>query len=65
MAIICHCEAVTDAKVVAAIEQCGPSMCDLARFCGAGSRCGGCHPALDDLIDRHAGPTGITAAATA
>lgn len=65
MAIICHCEAVTDTRVVAAIEQCGPSVCDLARLCGAGSRCGGCHPALDDLIDRHAPSMGLTAPVSA
>jgi bacterioferritin-associated ferredoxin len=47
---VCHCEAVSDRTVRAAIAEGNQSLDDLARSCGAGSRCGGCHPVLAELL---------------
>jgi bacterioferritin-associated ferredoxin len=47
---ICHCRAVTDRTVAAAVAGGARSIDDLARKCGAGSRCGGCWPALRELL---------------
>jgi bacterioferritin-associated ferredoxin len=48
--ILCHCRAVSDRAVRHAIDK---GACDLeavADRCGAGARCGGCHPALMSLL---------------
>jgi bacterioferritin-associated ferredoxin len=52
--LICHCRAVNDRAVVAAIAAGARAPEDLASMCGAGSRCGGCVPALRDLLESHA-----------
>ena len=47
---ICHCRAVTDRTIEAAVASGARSIDDLARKCGAGSRCGGCWPALREFL---------------
>ena len=50
---VCHCRAVTDGRIRAAIEA---GVCDpagLGQQCGAGTRCGGCLPALRALLAEH------------
>ncbi len=47
---VCHCRAVTETTIRAAIEAGARSWADLARRCGAGSRCGGCSPLLRQLL---------------
>jgi len=48
---VCSCKSVTDRTVRAAVLSGAESEADLARVCGAGSRCGGCWPTLRQLID--------------
>jgi bacterioferritin-associated ferredoxin len=56
--IICHCMQLNDRAIRGAIQQTGAcSREDLARACGAGSCCGGCHPALDELLDEARSPS--------
>ena len=52
---VCSCRAVTDRTVRAAIASGARSVDDVAARCGAGSRCGGCWPALAELLDEHRG----------
>ncbi|MBW3615927.1 MAG: (2Fe-2S)-binding protein [Actinobacteria bacterium] len=47
---ICHCRAVTDATIEAAITSGASTIDEVARCCGAGSRCGGCWPALQAML---------------
>ena len=47
---VCHCRAVTDGTIRGAIEAGASDPRALARHCGAGSRCGGCWPALESLL---------------
>ncbi|MDP9386609.1 MAG: (2Fe-2S)-binding protein [Actinomycetota bacterium] len=47
---VCHCRAVTDGVIRGAIEAGAADAGTLARQCGAGSRCGGCWPALEALL---------------
>jgi bacterioferritin-associated ferredoxin len=57
---VCHCRAVTDRTVRAAVASGARSIDDVALRCGAGSRCGGCWPALAELLqdaDAQAGAT--------
>jgi bacterioferritin-associated ferredoxin len=51
--VICHCLAVNDRAVATAIAAGAREPEDLASICGAGSRCGGCLPALRDLLESH------------
>ncbi|MEO7442934.1 MAG: (2Fe-2S)-binding protein [Acidimicrobiales bacterium] len=47
---ICHCRAVTDRTIRAAIGSGAATVSEVARRCGAGARCGGCWPALQELL---------------
>jgi bacterioferritin-associated ferredoxin len=51
---VCSCKAVTDRTVAAAIASGASSIQEVADRCGAGSRCGGCWPELQRLLDEHA-----------
>ena len=65
---ICHCRAVTDRRICEAIEA---GACDsetVIRRCGAGGACGGCLPAVRELLANYgltdqARPTADSAAA--
>ena len=50
---ICHCRAITDTTIEAAISSGATTVDELARRCGAGSRCGGCWPALEEFLAAH------------
>ena len=48
---VCSCRAVTDRTVKAAIASGARTIDQVAERCGAGGRCGGCWPALTELLD--------------
>jgi bacterioferritin-associated ferredoxin len=48
--ILCHCRAVSDRAVRKAIDKGARHLEAVADRCGAGARCGGCHPALMSLL---------------
>lgn len=48
--LLCHCRGVND-RVIATAIACGARTVDeVAKACGAGARCGGCVPAIEDLL---------------
>ena len=49
--LICHCRAVNDQTIRAAMVSGAREPDELAQRCGAGARCGGCLPALRELLD--------------
>ena len=53
--IVCHCRAVSDRVIRAAIEYGADHEERLGERCDAGRRCGGCLPALRRLLEEHAG----------
>ncbi len=55
---ICHCRAVTDRTIRAVIEAGAQTAAEVRRQCGAGSVCGGCYPAVRELVAEHR-PDGI------
>ena len=55
MALVCHCEAVSDRAVKRAIARGARSIDDITCHAKAGRGCGGCHEALEELLRRHAG----------
>jgi len=48
---VCHCRAVTDSQVRAAIAAGADDEHDIGRECGAGTGCGSCHDELRRLCD--------------
>ena len=48
---VCSCQAVNDRTIRATIASGARTIEDLAARCGAGARCGGCWPALSELLD--------------
>jgi bacterioferritin-associated ferredoxin len=48
--VICHCRVVTDEAIRAVIEAGAKDLAEVARRCQAGSGCGGCCPALRQLL---------------
>ncbi|MCI3950455.1 MAG: BFD-like [2Fe-2S] binding domain [Acidimicrobiales bacterium] len=48
--ILCHCRAVSDRVVRTAVATGACDLQEVAERCGAGARCGGCHPALMSLL---------------
>ena len=49
---MCHCRAVTDRVIDGEVARGASTIEELAATCGAGSQCGGCWPALEQLLDR-------------
>ncbi|HEX9969634.1 MAG TPA: (2Fe-2S)-binding protein [Acidimicrobiales bacterium] len=60
---LCSCRAVTDRTIRAAIAAGARSPQDIAAMCGAGSRCGGCWPALAELLQEPVADTDAHSAA--
>lgn len=49
--LICHCRAVNDTTIRAAILAGARHAEEVARRCGAGDSCGGCLPAVLALLE--------------
>ena len=52
---VCHCEAVTDQTVGAAVVSGARTVSDVIELCRAGGGCGSCHATLQALIDASVG----------
>jgi bacterioferritin-associated ferredoxin len=48
---------VSDRKVREVLAKGATTRFQVMRACRAGSRCGGCHPVIEELIARHAAAT--------
>ncbi len=63
--VVCHCKAVSDRTVDAAIAAGASSVPEITALCTAGGGCGGCHRMLESLLDATATarqPVGASAA---
>jgi bacterioferritin-associated ferredoxin len=49
--LVCHCHGLTDRAIRSAVREGAATCADIARHCRAGNRCGGCRPAVQDIID--------------
>ena len=64
MAILCHCERVTEHVITAAVGAGARSIEEIGAHCGAGAVCGGCHPWIDELLaERSRCPIGLSSSA--
>ncbi|MFP5256197.1 MAG: bacterioferritin-associated ferredoxin [Acidimicrobiia bacterium] len=50
--IVCSCRRINDRTVDAAAAG-ASSLEEVIARCGAGSRCGGCHPELQRILESH------------
>jgi len=50
--IVCSCRRISDRTVDAAAAG-ASSIDEVIARCGAGSRCGGCHPELERILETH------------
>jgi bacterioferritin-associated ferredoxin len=50
--IVCHCRAVSDRDVTAAVESGARDISAVAELCGAGGECHGCHDRIASLLER-------------
>jgi bacterioferritin-associated ferredoxin len=50
---VCHCTGLTDREIEAEVAAGARTIEDLAECCGAGSECGGCWPALEEVLEHH------------
>jgi bacterioferritin-associated ferredoxin len=48
--IICHCVGVTERRIRLIARSGGCTRERVADMCGAGTCCGGCQPAIDNII---------------
>ena len=48
--IVCHCMRVRDCEIRRLANQGHASSDDIAEACGAGGCCGGCRPAIDEIL---------------
>jgi bacterioferritin-associated ferredoxin len=48
--IVCHCKAISDRTIRSVIRHGAESTREIARACGAGRVCGGCRPAVRDVL---------------
>jgi bacterioferritin-associated ferredoxin len=53
--IVCHCRAATDREIRRAIRNGAVSLRELSHACGAGAGCGGCAPAVLDILQAELG----------
>ena len=53
--IVCHCNGVSDRAIRRAVRDGARSLHQIARFCAAGSRCGGCHAVIEEIMDGECG----------
>jgi bacterioferritin-associated ferredoxin len=59
--LVCHCLAIREREIRSLIAQGAVTPCDVARHCGAGARCGGCVPLIEEfLAEQTAGRAELT-----
>jgi bacterioferritin-associated ferredoxin len=55
MAMVCSCHVVSDRRINRTIDYGARSVSEVADACRAGSSCGGCHDAIEGLIEQRCG----------
>ncbi len=49
--VVCYCNGISDTEIRRTVRRGASSLNDVARICGAGACCGGCHQAVAEIID--------------
>ncbi len=53
--IVCQCRGVTDRTIRKAVRDGASDRNEVVRACTAGNTCGGCVPAIDEIIEAEQG----------
>ncbi len=48
--LVCHCHGLSDRDIRQAVRQGATSRSQVTRRCGAGGRCGGCRPVIEEIV---------------
>lgn len=48
--LVCHCNGVSDRAIKNAVRRGANSPREAASACGAGTSCGGCRPAIQEIV---------------
>ena len=48
--LVCHCHQVSDRTIRACIREGAETVAQVGERCGAGTSCGGCRPAVKELL---------------
>lgn len=48
--LVCHCNGVTDRHIKRSIREGASTTSEVARRCGAGGSCGGCHEGIRKIL---------------
>lgn len=49
--IVCHCFGINDRRIAAEAGLGAADIDDIGRRCGAGTDCGGCYDAIEDILE--------------
>jgi bacterioferritin-associated ferredoxin len=60
--IVCHCNGVSDRAIRESVQSGARTHGEVALACGAGRRCGGCRPAVADVIADESGDVALCSA---
>jgi bacterioferritin-associated ferredoxin len=60
--IVCHCHGVTDRVIRRSIREGASTCAQVSRACAAGGGCGGCRPAILEIIESEQSRPGPAAA---
>ena len=48
--VVCHCFALNDKTIAEVARTSNPSVDAVGAACGAGSKCGGCQPLIEEVL---------------
>ncbi len=49
--LVCHCNSVCEKQIRSTIRSGARCLDDVERACGAGGGCGGCSPAVEEILE--------------
>ena len=50
--VVCHCLALNDAAIADVASPNNPTVDAVVAACGAGSKCGGCRPLIEEVLEK-------------
>jgi bacterioferritin-associated ferredoxin len=50
LVLVCHCHGITESRIRQIARAREPKLREIARSCGAGTGCGGCRPAIRQIL---------------
>lgn len=54
--LVCHCKGLTERALRRTVKKGACSVAEVTLSCGAGGICGGCRPAIQEIVDEAGAP---------